>query len=379
MFYKSINYGGVLQAYALCRVLNNLGYTSEQIKYIWDKGLIPRSKFAKYKKSLRHLLSKALTISMKKCSKMIFSKRHTKELEKLKYRKAAFASFADKYVPVSTEVYDDKTISNANKHYDCFITGSDQVWGTYSIDNGYSLQFADKNKKKVAYAVSGLKTNLEKPEKECFEKIVPEFDAISVREKHMVDLLQSMTSRKIEYVLDPTLLLTKSDWDLVCSDYKIDEEYVFCYFLGESKKQRKLAIEFARKKRLKTVFLPYLKGTYTSADYKTGDYQLYDASPADYISLIKNASYVFTDSFHTCVFSSIYNKEFFVFKRNDCGGLERIKNILSLLKDDSHLIANENKINVYDIINITPIKYENASFIDTLREDSFEFIKNAIK
>lgn len=377
MFYNSINYGGVLQAYALQKATESLGLESEQICYVWKQGDLKKGAvgIANRRITLKKIVRKAFGC-VRRIHERFAYKNQKQYMNKLvEERKKAFADFNSKYVGMSSGVFNCENIHNANRDYDVFITGSDQVWGGYSIDRGYSLDFADDTKKKIAYSVSGLASELTSGEKAYYQRIMSGFSGISVRENKSVELLQPLCDIDIEYTLDPTLLLTKDDWDEVCSDYSIKDDYVFCYFLGSSRKQRKTAIEFAKKNNLKTVFITGIRLQNIKWDSSHCDYHLDNVSPADFVALIKNAEYVFTDSFHACVFSGIYKKQFFVFKRDDCGGFERILNITELY-DARHRIVDS--CNHGDIFDLKPIEYADTDKIDEMRCKSLKFIVECI-
>ena len=325
-------------------------------------------------------VKKALKRVRKWFSKIFLKSRYKATQLMINSRKSVFKEFAENYVEASKNVYNSKNIVDANKEYDIFITGSDQVWSAFSMDEGYSLSFVFDDKVKIAYAASGIGTTLKTELKNRFTEILPKFNAVSVREKHMVNLLQPMYNKKINHVCDPVLLLSSSEWDEISSNRIVDQKYVFCYFLGGDKKFRKLAIEFAKEHGLKTVFIPFLKGRYCPADYEIGDYRIVDASPSDFISLIKNAEYVFTDSFHACAFSTIYQKQFFAFKRSDIGGIKRIWNVIELSGAHAHLIEKKYRLKIEFLESIPEISYFNINeTIEKLRDDSIDFLRNALR
>ena len=237
MFYNSTNYGGVLQAYALQKATKNLGLDSEQICYEWKQGDLKKGSagIGHRRITLKKIVRKAFSCIRKIYERFACKNQKVYMNKLLEERKKAFSDFNSKHVDMQSEVFNCENIHNANRNYDVFITGSDQVWGGYSIDRGYSLDFADDTKKKIAYSVSGLAAELTSVEKAYYQRIMSGFSGISVRENKSVELLQPLCDIDIEHTLDPTLLLTKDDWDEVCSDYSIKDDYVFCYFLGNSR------------------------------------------------------------------------------------------------------------------------------------------------
>ena len=357
-YHKSSNYGGVLQAYALC-VIANRQIDAQQILY--SKGLKASNITLKNLKTmLKRFLSKFLR---KRCNKT------------LKNRQLSFELFQS-VVPHSNIEYDAQTIVNSLDVYDIFITGSDQVWNVAYYDDIYRLDFVPPTKYKFSYAAGVSSGVLTKEQQEIFRKSLSTFDAISVREESAVKTLQPLTDKKVEWVLDPTLLLSPEDWNQICPPRRVAEKYVFCYFLGELALSNKKIIEFAHSKNLKVVSMPYLART-SRKDSDFGDYKIYDAPPPDFISLIKNAEYVFTDSFHATVFSHIYHKNFFVFNRAGLKSMnDRIYSLISLFNTQDRFCDTKAKISLKYIESLPPIDY-NKEFLkfEEQKEKSIKFLR----
>lgn len=307
LFNNNRNYGAILQSYALCRIVNSFGHEPEMIVY-FNQTFAKRCAFDITKKLLR-----------------IFNTNKDALSDKLALRNNLVDSFKDS-IPHSVKYYAN-TVKSANNNYDCFIVGSDQVWNPNWINRFLSLDFAYSDKLTISYAASVGRIKLDSEQQKILKNALNNTKHISIREKETIPALQKLTDKKIEHVLDPTMLLTKEEWDEICSPRLIDEDYMFCYFLGNNDNLRNAASEFSRKKELKIVTLPYLNGEYRKVDDGFGDLCLYDISPNDFLSLIKYASFVMTDSFHATVFSHIYEREFAV---SGGGKNERVCRMLSL-------------------------------------------------
>ena len=382
-YHNSHNYGGLLQAYALCKFLNNSGYNAEQICYV------PRNK------PVINTVCKADTTSVnegiiKRLLKKYRPKRVVKTLylrvksylKRKKYRNWDLRFLADKEfqdkIPHSKLIYYKNTIKDSCEKYDCFITGSDQVWNIDWFDSAYFLDFVDKGKNKISYAASIGHSVLNDKQKSIFEKYLTDFDAISLREKSAADLIKSITLRDdIKWVLDPTLLLDKVDWDTIASDRLIKKDYVLCYFFGEDTNSRQIATEYANARGLKVVNLPHLYDyKITQSDIHFGDYSLFGVSPNDFISLIKYSECVFTNSFHACVFACIYQKEFFVFNRLDENMMfDRILSLCELFGCNDHFCSVKDKKNINYINKTKQIDY-NKDFVllKRMKEYSTKFL-----
>ena len=167
-YYESINYGGTLQAYALCKVLNDIGYDTEQISYL--------------KSEERRLLKEnKIKISMLKRINPIYQRRrfisyclNSKLKRKMEGRQRKFTDFRETMIPHSKYVFDDDTLKEC-VGYDDYIVGSDQVWNPNFHHPGYMLSFASKEKKRISYAASLGIQNLTNEQKEFFRNNLKNF------------------------------------------------------------------------------------------------------------------------------------------------------------------------------------------------------------
>ena len=380
--YRNLNCGGKLQAYALCRTLQKNQYDAEQICY--QLGSLPGGKSfgkrLKYAFCNVHGFSDIIKAGRRFLKGQYVKMQDKKLLDLQPSRKKSYESI-DLSIPHSAVVYTHQTIKESAVQYDTFIVGSDQVWHYPSQLETYTLSFVPAGRKKIAYAASVAKNQLSENEKEIFRNNLKDFKAVSVREKEAVDLLQPLCPTKIEWVLDPTMLLSAEDWDEVCEERIVPEEYVFCYFLGADKKERKLATEFAKRKGLKLVTFIHLANHYVAADVHVGDIQIYDVSPEKFLSLVKYAKYVFTDSFHATVFSHIYQKEFFAFSRQGHKEMgSRLYSLTDILENRDHFCDTKDKANLQYIMNLPAIDYtKKLPKFEEMKEKSINFLKENLK
>lgn len=375
LYYNSLNFGGVLQAYALCEALKQQGYNAEQI-LVQREGVIKHRKKAWYEFfNLKKVIKKIISVLKDKRKK-----RKNDTLSNIvEERKLAFESFYN-LVPHS-KVFLESKISDCLDNYDIFITGSDQVWSCGEIDSPYFLGFVKEDKKKISYAASIGKMEVDERLKECFLSHLDKFNAISVRESNAVSLLQPFTKNEVQFVLDPTLLLTSEDWNNLSSDRKIDFPYMLCYFLGNDKSHRKLAKDYAKKHGLKIACFPHYPSNYHSADKKFGDFLLTDASPQDFLALIKNAKVVLTDSFHASVFSWFFKRQFFTFGRKSHKGMEgRLYSLLEILNLKDRFVYNVNKNTLNYLESLEDIDYNQDfdKYVE-LKQKSINFLVKALK
>jgi len=312
-YYNSSNYGGLLQSYALCKYLNDHGVVSEQICYNHS---IESQELSWYKKLSQVSFKKKIAIIIHGVKGLI--KRKLTELfakKRIAERKGATTTFRNG-IPHSAVVYTPEIIHEVMEKYDAFITGSDRVWHPAGIGNPYYLSFVH-DKPKASYAASLAATSLTSEQKIQLVQTLNDYDMVSVREAQTKELLQNLVPVGVDFVLDPTLLLTADEWGTLASKYICPKDYIFCYFMGGDYNNRKAAMKYAKKRKLSIVTIPYANNVFNIYDTFFGDVRISDAGPEDFISLLKNAKAVFTDSFHASVFSSIFHKDFFVFSRAD--------------------------------------------------------------
>lgn len=361
MFYKSANYGGVLQAYALTYYLDKVGLRSEQICF--DRA--PVSIYYSFRRIVRQFI------------RAVICWIHLRKIPYEKTKKSIF-EWAMQYVPHSKKTYNSKTIINTNDTYDCFIAGSDQIW-TNASSSEYLLSFVESNRIKISYAASIGTKNISECAKKRFIQCLVDYRMISIREYESAKAIKDITGYNVEWCADPTLLLTKDEWDNICSDRLVLEKYVFCYFLGEDKRLRKIAREFASRKGLKIATIPYLLMKYNKEDANYADCMYSDASPSDFISLIKNAEYVMTDSFHVCVFSNIFSKEYFVFDRVSFPEMKiRLYSYLKLFEAANHFIE-ESSFSIDYIESLPMIDYtNNRESLERLLKDSRDYLNKLV-
>lgn len=376
LYYKNNNYGGVAQAYALNEYLMKLGYESQLICYNKKKSelnLVDKNK--NFSIFIKRVKNKILRI-LKKPLENILSNKFK---EKLLKREVLLENFRDSIA--HSKVYDKFTIKNIENEYDCFITGSDQSWNPGVIDEAFVFSFLnEENEKNIfSYAASVAVTDVTDRYIDFMKKELKKYNKISVREEQSVDILSKTTNKNIEWVVDPTLLLDRDDWEKITNKRIIKEKYIFSYMLGNSRKQRKKIKKFAKEKNLILVTIPYIKNgnkfEFKLEDYKFGDIQMIDISFNDFLSLIKYSEYVITDSFHAMCFSYIFEKEFYIFEKDTIFSTNnRISSLLNLFEINNRIIKN------YIPVNDEKIDYKivDKNIGNKIRE-SKKFLDEALK
>ena len=375
LYYKNNNYGGVAQAYALYKYFSNLGYECELITYKKKPSTL---NLVNKNKNLKMLINRCKG-KIKRISHVPIEKYLSKRYKaKLETRGQKLENFRNS-IPHS-KVYSLETISEISDKYDIFITGSDQVWNPGVVDQAFVFSFLkNQNKKILSYASSVAVTDVTDKYKDFMKKELEKYGFISVREKSSKDIIQSLTNKNVEWVMDPTLILERKDWEKLTTERIIKEKYIFSYMIGDNKKQKKQIEKFAKQENLLLVTLPYIKNgnrfEFRIEDYKFGDKQMLDITFEDFLSLIKYSEYVITDSFHAICFSYIFKKEFYAFEKGTLVSTNsRIYTLLELFEATNRIVKDkiekDNTLLDYDKIDIN---------MSRKIEDSKRFLKTALE
>lgn len=359
LYYNSVNYGGLAQAYALNKYFLELGFESELISYdrIRKKMPAPREKKNIARMSAGEIVGK--------CYRKIAEKLGQKFYEKcLATRKNRMKQFRDA-IPHSIR-YTEYTISQCENEYDVFVSGSDQIWKPGVVDTGFTFDFLKEPEKKMVLSYSSSVSVKELPEDyvHFMSEALKKYKAISLREATTAKQFRTIFDRNVQVTVDPVLLIDESIWQKMAEKKLLDEKYVFCYMLGDNMEQRRDIKRYAKSKGLKLVTLPHIKQSsrfeFRVEDVCFGDKQMFEVGMPEFLSLIKYADTVVTDSFHAGVFSYIFRKEFYLLERptknpNDVMNV-RIYDLLSLYGTPERLV----KVG-------ESLKDKNAKKIDFLR------------
>lgn len=372
--YNTLNYGSMLQSFATQAAIDSMGYSSEYIVY--KKKKTP----AFIMKQLPRLLNSNLMFDkIMKIKKKRALGKYPEIASKNKTREKAFKRFQDKYYRKFSPVYYgyDELCKAANS-YDSIVVGSDQLWTPGGLaTNFYNLMFVPDEVNKISYATSFGVSSIPRYQRNRTKNYLRRINYLSVREIKGAELVNKVAGCSAKVVVDPTMLLTKQQWQELISEKRIVEEpYIFCYFLGENTEHRKIANELKEKTGLPIVCTPFLD-SFVECDLQFGEHQLFDVGPDDFINLIRGAEYVLTDSFHGSVFSILHHKKFVTLNRFDEGKQSRNSRIDSLCSILG-LEARRYRSNILEQIS-ADIDYESVDRkLMSLREESLEFLEKAL-
>ena len=374
--FNGVNYGMLLQAYATQVVFDAMGVDSEIIDYKRTD-----------KKGVR--LTPYLTFFFfdKFKNRVISHRRYSPNKEQL-------SDFQKKNIMLRKEVANEfrlcrlhdvvecngyEKLCQIGKKYDAVVVGSDQLWlPEASFGVFRTLRFVPDNVRKISYATSLGVSQYPFWCKSSAKQFLDRFDYISVREEQGKKIVTSLIEKEVEVVVDPTYLLTCDEWKkLIPQEKNQYGNYVLCYFLGSDKKARDIAIDYARKNGCRLVSI-LSNECFLKDDEKFGEV-LIGKTPEEFVNLIRNASCIFTDSFHGMAFSIINKKDFFIFYRKRDGAASRGSRIDNALKNwglDKRLILNGDE---QELTNNNHIDYREVDVrIAEKREMSLNYIRRSI-
>ena len=380
--YFKYNYGSMLQALATQMALDKLGYENETI----DISLL-RKKIRKQK--IKYFIKAALTsdILLSKIGmlKNVFIKKLLKNeyVSKTKVREAKFAAFIKNKFRLSNKSNTKEELTKtAKKLYSAILVGSDQLWLPGNIAGDYyTLNWAPNGVNTIAYATSFGQAVLPKDSKRKATVFLNHIKHIGVREESGQSIVRNLTGRNVPLVCDPTLLFSGNDWLSIQDNAPLyNEPYIFVYFLGNNSIHR----EFVKKLKEETgciiVALLHLD-EYIKSDENYADYTPYDIGPAEFLNLVRNSRYVCTDSFHCSVFSILYEKIFFSFRRYNrktASSTNSRLDTLFKLAGINNRIFNGNE-DIRDVLG-KDIDYTTVnSNLDLIRTASYEYLMTSLK
>lgn len=346
-FHCAHNYGAVLQCYALQETLKTRGHNVEIIDYR------PKSITENYKVLGNLAKYKGLNGAKNLAKDVLCLRRSFIRHQKFEY-------FIEKHLRISIPTKEGKIPDD----YDIYIIGSDQVWNpyvTHGFDGVYFGAFLKKGKC-ISYAASMETSTLTEAQSKFFSKALRNFDAISVREFKLAELLQPLTTKTISVVLDPTLLANVSIWDKMVDHVK-GKSYVLVYQVQEDPNTIRIANNIADQLGCNVVSLV----SWVRCGYKKGRKQC--ASPSDFVNLIREAKCIVTTSFHGTAFSVIFNKPFYCVTLKDSWN-SRSKSLMTQLDLESRIVKWDESPSFSDI-NYSSINYK----LRRLRDKSLDFLE----
>lgn len=373
-YFNIKNYGSALQAFALRTFLIQQGHTA----------IFLNIKEQRLWENLFHKIHVAAVIGTK-CIVSRKARETQKEIDHLKKVSTAvisketlkaFSRFEEEYLPSLCVGRRKLKRLAASNEYGAFICGSDQIWSPLSPHlSGFKfLSFAPRNKR-IAYAPSFGVSKIPAYNTAFVRKKLLDIDDISVREFDGAKIVKELTGRDVPVLLDPTMLLSGEQWRRIYQENVLHaqpDKYILCYFFDEPNKRVVSKInEFANLKKLKIKVLFSSNKTFIE-----NGAEFVSAGPLEFLQLVDKAQYVFTNSFHGCVFSVLFDKRFVAFGRNHSETVKQASRIKTLLEQvgSQQCFYEEDQI---DFLFPNVDSFENA--IKPFRNMSSEYLINCLK
>lgn len=364
------NYGGILQAYALQRVLQGMGH---EVVVIDEE------------KQFRFSLKRRIEMYVKgKLKRLLLGKDaiiYSPEYYKLLWE--ARTKYTGQFV---AEHIARRGVSNISEitegEFDAFVVGSDQIWRERyaklfpGVRNAF-LQFTEGwNVRRISYAASfGTdKWEYNKSDTVTCSVMVQRFDAVSVREASGVELCRDKLSVEATHVVDPTLLLDSTDYiKLINTDTSMSQGDLMCYLLDQSTDSSKIVSSIAEAKALK----PFSTNTQTENQQLSLEERI-QPPIEEWLQGFRDAEFVVTDSFHACIFSILFAKPFVVIG-NKSRGMARFESLLQVFGLTDRLVcSHEDYLSRRETL-LKPIDYEQVSrILDEKRSEALEFLGEAL-
>lgn len=364
---KVLNFASPLHTYAFWSFLKDNGIDSTIIDYkpVYYGKYDPRHPLFYY---VDHPMSDAAKQkhALKKWKNLFYERE-------IRYDR--FEDFINTYYVKTDTCYTAKSMETEDPGFDCYICATDVIW-KWNPNNGFDKGFllackCMEGKHKIAYAASRGATTYTPEQGEEFQSYLDDIDHISVREKSLQEYCQTLTDKKVTHVLDPVFLQNRKFYE----DLAIDPPssgYVLLYTVMEKNKSLvTTAVNFALEHGLQIIELSedledrkIPKGTTHEV--------IYDIGIEEWLGYMKNAAYIFTNSFHACCFSIIFQKEFLAGKRAG----DKIDSVLSMMELSDRRIGSEYEDGKFDP---APIQWDKVNKLyEQYYQTSKDFILSAI-
>lgn len=362
------NYGSILQAYATQRAVEKMGYDCEIINYRYP------NEYHQRKGSLLNVLKSNFLFRVNAFLKNKLPGRKYDTYVK------NYNDFKSKYYNLSPMRYSNlDELKNFPPKYDIYLSGSDQIWRPEFVKNDdcFFLNFVE-GVKKISYGSSFSSTNIPEEYKETYKKFLNDYSHLGVREASGVSIIKNLTGKDAELVLDPTLLLSKKEWESVLKEFNSEQPYILCYGqnFGDSYMER--LAKYLIKEKYPNHKILRLNGKFYDYFNNKMEFVL-DAGPAEFLGIFKNASIVLAQSFHATVFSILFEKEFVSILRGSENHDTRQLNLLSLLGLNERKVFIGEDFNKIDVLE----KKIDYSVVNTVlgleKEKSLNYLKKSLE
>ena len=358
MYYRR-NYGGILQSYAMMKVLQGLGHQVEVIDFRYEshqtQNLLTRI-ISKLKRILKAEAKKKTTVLVRQ-----LPQEHIEAFNKFK---AQYMTYSD--------VATNDTIGLIAPRYDAVVVGSDQVWNNVSDATlfyfiGWTPEYDGL---RIAYAPCSIYPDVPQYNRQRLGALLNKFNAVAVRDETTADMVQSVTGIRPQVVLDPSCLYDYSEF---VQDALIEGDYIFAYILGSEiacghhEVIRRIKEKYGNMKVVAAI-IPNV----SLEVEKFADDIRYNASPSEWVNFVAHSKFVYTDSFHGCMFAMKYHKQYLAYYK-DSRRVSRLMDI-KVTYDIDNIIPSGSDIILHEI------DYEKVDrLFSEKRKESMLFIRQSLE
>jgi hypothetical protein len=290
------------------------------------------------------------------------------------HRVVSIEKFIQDNVRMTEPCFSDSQITEALKNIDVFVVGSDTCWYPASTD-WFTLNKAADDNIKIAYAPSSLNSNLHSGFRFWTEKCkgISRMTSVSVREEIIGSIIEKLTGNlHPSVVLDPVFLLSREYWNRFCSEKKNGHPYMLLYLMGSSDFHLHIIKRLQKEYHLNIILIRNMENIHKAYHF---DAEERDATIEEFVTLVRDAGIVITDSFHGIAFSIIFRKDFYVLRRDNSQNLfGRLKHLLRLFSLEDRLVVPYHPYYKKESINYD--KVDVAYHI--VRERSIHFLTKAL-
>lgn len=309
--HAALNYGAVLQAYALQQTVLKMGHPCDVLNYVPD-----------------HVRKSYRLVQMPHRGKDVllsaFQLLHYKER---KVREERFAMFRKEHLQLSGEVISThEALVKAANQYDLVLCGSDQIWNPalHEFDEAYFLSFPEVSTARASYGASFGQDRVPPELEPELRRRLSGFSAFGARENSGKALLERLTGAQAELVLDPVFLLPPEHWRQLITPVEGMEQSVLVYFLSNPGQSPLAAKKYAAAHGAEAVSIGF-----SPRDVRYGMAHRYDLGPQEFLCAVSDAKVILTNSFHCAAFAILMEKDFYV--RLNAGSAARNDRIVTLL------------------------------------------------
>lgn len=355
------NFGSSLQAYALQQIFLHKGYDCE-ILNVQEMRLRGRVRITVF--NLIGSICEKLPIF----SHILGETRYNRIVQSYRQRQK-FDEFNNRKLIVSKRLHNKKRLHQYIGHGNLIVCGSDQIWNPLSFNPIMALSFADPNNNRLAaYAPSLGLQNIPLHQEEIAH-YVSRIEYLSIREESGASLLKELIGLEVPVLLDPTLIVNKTAWKEIEDPISLPEgKYILCYFLQTDRIPYQYIKTIALNNQAKII---NIQTNYSACIIDDADNRS-DIGPGNFLYLLKHAFCIITNSYHCCIFSHIYGKDFRVFSRfastDKANQNSRIETLLGILGEKERWIDRDPKMDHTEYISEAAMRSRSLMFIEKILE-----------